>query len=187
MVNEMKQGQGCAAGRGNQALKTFSRGQIAILNDAVAVAEELVCNSYKMSASQWLRHRYDVKTLADLTPDEIVNGPFAQIVRYAARGSEASLGSSVYDFYKICLQDPAILSTLGATPGLSMFPFMVYIVVHELVHIVRFAKFYQNFNVPSDEKAVEEGRVHQATRAILENHEISGMASVLKLYEKWES
>jgi hypothetical protein len=168
-------------------MKTFSRDQIAVLNDAVAVAEEMVCNFYKMSANQWLRHRYDVKTLVELTPEEVVEGPFAQIVRYEVRGSDASLGSSVYDFYKICLQDPAILSTLGAAPGLSLLPFMVYIMVHELVHIIRFARFYQNFNAPPEEKAVEEGRVHQATRAILVSHEISGMTPVLKFYEKWET
>ncbi|MFZ5563859.1 MAG: hypothetical protein ACOZBW_07380 [Thermodesulfobacteriota bacterium] len=174
-------------GPANQAGKIFSRHQIETLNDAVAVAEEMVCNFYKMSASQWLRHRYDVKTLVDLTPEETVEGPFAQIVRYAARGSEATLGSSVYDFYKICLQDSAILSALKATADITLFPFLVYIIVHELVHIVRFAKFYQNFNAPPEEKAIEEGRVHQATRSILGTHGIPGMASVLKFYEKWES
>ncbi|ABW66357.1 hypothetical protein [Desulfosudis oleivorans] len=170
-----------------QATPCFSLDQLAVLNDSVAVAEEMVCDYYKMSASQWLRHRYDVKTRAGLSGTEIVEGPFAQIVRYAARGSDASLGSSVYDFYKICVQDPAILSVVSATPGLSLFPFLVYVIVHELVHIIRFARFDQHFDAPPEEKEREEGRVHRATRAILVRHEIAGMAPVLKFYEKWET
>ena len=53
-------------------LKGFGAEQIKIVNNAVAMAEELVSNHYKMSASQWLGPRYDVKTLADLNPDEII-------------------------------------------------------------------------------------------------------------------
>jgi len=175
------------AKQARQTTTCFSLDQLAVLNDSVAVAEEMVCNFYKMSASQWLRHRYDVKTRAELSGTEIVEGPFAQIVRYAARGSDASLGSSVYDFYKICVQDPAILSVVSATPGLSLFPFLVYVVVHELVHIVRFARFDQHFDAPPEEKEREEERVHRATRSILSRHEIAGMAPVLKFYEKWET
>ena len=62
--------------------KQFNRKQIAAVNNAVTMAEELVSNYYKLSATQWLRQKYDVKTFADLTPKERVNGPFAQIVRY---------------------------------------------------------------------------------------------------------
>lgn len=175
------------AKQARQTATCFSLDQLAVLNDSVAVAEEMVCNFYKMSASQWLRHRYDVKTRAELSGTEIVDGPFAQIVRYAARGSDASLGSSVYDFYKICVQDPAILSVVSATPDLSLFPFLVYVVVHELVHIVRFARFDQHFDAPPEEKDQEEGRVHRATRTILARHDITGMAPVLKFYEKWET
>ena len=87
---------------------TFNPEQIGIVNKAVALAEELVSNYYKMSASQWLHRRYDIKTLTELAPDEVVEGPFAQIVRYEGRQPHRALGSSTYDLYKICLQDHAI-------------------------------------------------------------------------------
>src|SRR5210317_715178 len=93
-------------------LKTFSADQLGIVTSAVAIAEELVSNHYKMSASQWLRPKYDVKTLADLTPEEIVHGPFAQIVRYEGHRKNTALGSGVFDYYKICLQDHAIHAAL---------------------------------------------------------------------------
>jgi hypothetical protein len=47
-------------------LNPFSGHQIKIVNQTVSLAEELVSNHYKMSASQWLRPKYDVKTLVDL-------------------------------------------------------------------------------------------------------------------------
>ena len=94
-----------------QKLKCFGPDQLEIVNDAVAMAEELVSNNYKMSASQWLGRRYDVKTLEELKPEEIIDGPFAQIIRYKGQRKNTSLGSATYDFYKICLQDHTIISS----------------------------------------------------------------------------
>ena len=87
------------------------------------MAEELVSNHYKMSASQWLRPKYDVKTLVDLSPGEIVHGPFAQIVRYEGHRKDTALGSGVFDYYKICLQDHAIHAALEDSPYMKLFPF----------------------------------------------------------------
>jgi hypothetical protein len=149
------------------------------------MSEEMVCNYYKMSSSQWLKLKYDVKTLADLTDAEIVHGPFAQVIRYEAKPKEAALGSASYDFYKICLQDHSILHILEENPGLGLFPFCLYIVTHELVHIVRFCKFLQHFEATEKEKMMEEFRVHEATYGILQPANIEGMDAVLKFYEQW--
>jgi hypothetical protein len=166
-------------------LEKFNQNQIKSVNNSVAMAEELVSNFYKLSANQWLRHRYDVKTLADLSPDEIVHGPFAQIIRYEGQRKDTSLGSSTFDFYKICLQDYSILSVVKQSPGIKLFPFTLYIVIHELIHIVRFSKFLQNFDASDKEKMVEETRVHKNTHEILNNLRISGLSNVLRFYDKW--
>ena len=168
-----------------QNLKTFTPSQIKIVTHAVAIAEELVSNHYKMSASEWLRPKYDVKTLVDLVPEEIVNGPFAQIVRYEAHHKNTSLGSSTYDYYKICLQDHAIHSALDESPGMQLYPFGVYIVTHELIHIVRFSKFLQNFEATPEDRMAEETRVHNKTRKILNDVRIEGISDVLKFYHRW--
>jgi hypothetical protein len=166
-------------------LKKFSPEQIDVVNNSVAMAEELVSNHYKMSASQWLRPQYDVKTLADLGPEEIVDGPFAQIVRYKGQRKDSSLGSTRYDFYKICLQDHIILKTLDLTGDLRLFPFSLYIVIHELIHIVRFSKFIQNFDAIPDERMAEEARVHHHTQTVVSPVRVHGLNAVLKFYEKW--
>ena len=165
--------------------KAFNTDQIITVNSAVEMAEELVSNFYKMSAGQWLRPRYDVKTLVDLIPEEILTEPFAQIIRYKGQRKDTSLGSSSYDFYKICLQDHSIILALDSAPDLQLFPFALYIVTHELIHIVRFSKFLQNFDASTEEKITEETRVHKNTHQILRNVQVPGMSSVMDFYKKW--
>ena len=166
-------------------LETFNEDQIITVNNGVAMAEELVSNFYQMSTSQWLRRKFDIKTLADLSPEETVQGPFAQIIRYEGQRKDASLGSSAYVFYKICLQDHSILATLKQSPPIRLLPFILYIVTHELIHIVRFSKFLQNFDASPQEMLLEETRVHEITHEILIPVRVAGLTDVLKFYAKW--
>ena len=168
-----------------EALAHFPRHHIKTINNATALAEEVVSNHYKMSASEWLRPKYDVKTLVDLDPSEIVHGPFAQIIRYEGRKSDTELGSTAYDFYKICLQDHSILAAMEQRQDLRLFPFALYIVAHELIHIVRFSRFLQHFDASPEEKLIEEQRVHSRTHDILRHLNIEGLKSVLQFYAKW--
>lgn len=163
----------------------FTPEQLPIVTQAVGIAEELVSNHYKMSASQWLRPKYDVKTLAELEPPEIVDGPFAQIIRYQGQPKAASLTSSAYDFYKICLQDHAVLSALRQHPDLHLLPFALYIITHELIHIVRFSRFLQGFDASADERLAEEQRVHARTHDILIGLKLPGLSDVLDFYSDW--
>ena len=168
-----------------QMIVEFNPKQLQIVNEAVATAEELVSNHYKLSASQWLNRKYDVKTAADLIAGEVIEGPFAQVIRYEGRVPSEHLNSSSFDFYKICLQDHNILRTLQATPQLTLFPFALYIVTHELIHIVRFSQFLQNFEASTDERLAEEKRVHDKTHEILCPLKIDGLAAVLNYYARW--
>ncbi len=168
-----------------KTLEKFNKNQIKIVNNAVEMAEDLVSNFYKMSENQWLQRRCEVKTLVDLMDDEIVHGPFAQIIRYEDKPKDSSSGSSSYDYYKICLQDHYILQVLKKPPRLKLFPFMLYIVTHEMIHIIRFSRFLQNFEASEKEILAEETRVHGKTHEILVNIRISGLEDVLNFYEKW--
>ena len=163
----------------------FSPEQLSDVTHAVIIAEELVSNHYKMSDSQWLQPKYDVRTLVELEPSEIIDGPFAQIIRYKGQPRETYLGSAVYDFYKICLQDHAILNALQQNLCLSMLPFILYIITHELIHIVRFSKFLQAFEASPDERLAEEKRVHTRTREILRAVNLPGLRAVLDFYQDW--
>lgn len=167
--------------------RIFGPEEIRTVNLSVAMAEELVSNFYKMSASEWLHPKYDVKTRTDLTQDEIVHGPFAQVIRYEGQLKDTSLGSTSYDFYKICLQDHAILSALDLEPALKLFPFILYIITHELIHIVRFSKFLQSFDASAGERMEEEKRVHKYTHDILSPVRMDGVWFVLDFYKRWRT
>lgn len=149
------------------------------------MAEELVSNEFKMSPNEWLRPKYDVKTLVELEDAEVVQGPFAQIIRYQGQRIGSSLGSGSYDFYKICLQDHTILATLEQRKELSLLPFCLYIIAHELIHIVRFSKFLQSFEANQDEKLAEERRVHALTHRLLSDVGVVGIEQVLAFYDEW--
>ena len=163
----------------------FNSDQLDIVNDAVALAEELVSNHYKLANMHWRGRTYDVKTVAELSPDEIVDGPYAQVIRFEGRQQDAQLNSRTFDFFKICLQDHAILGTLAHHPELELTPFVLYIMTHELVHIVRFSQFLQNFEASVPERLEEERRVHAATHAILRPLKIGGLEAVLRFYAQW--
>ena len=66
-----------------------------------------------------------------------------------------------------------------------MFPFALYVVTHELIHIVRFSQFLQNFEASEDERLVEEKRVHDITHEILCPLSIEGLESVLIYFARW--
>jgi len=166
---------------------TFNPLQLKLLDDAVAIAEELISNHYKMSSTQWLRSRYDVKTFKDLEGDEIVDGPVAQVLGYSARKKDGTLGSSVVNYYSVCFQDGTILEKIAQNQILSLFPFLVYITVHELIHIVRFSTFQQIYSASSEALCAmeEERKVHAITSKILKCIAIDGMDNVLLYYQKW--
>ncbi|MDM8515232.1 hypothetical protein QUF76_03455 [Desulfobacterales bacterium HSG16] len=164
----------------------FDTRQIKIVTDSVSMAEELVSNFYKMSASQWTQLKYDVVTLADLAENEIVYGPFAQVIRYEARQKNRYLGSSSFHFYKICIQDHAISDALATYKHIDLFPFSLYIMVHELIHVVRFNKFLQHFDASEEERVAEEERVHRKTREILASVRVKGMDKVFLFYRQWK-
>lgn len=164
----------------------FNREELLKVEEAVKISEELVNNYFKMSSGQWLRNRYDIKTARDLEGHEQVDGPFAQVIKYEARKKEASLSSSSYTLYKVCLQDKAILCAVQRENFL-LEPFLLYILSHELVHIIRFSKYkqrYENKN-EADVTLDEESQVHLLTYEILKPFPIPGMAKVFEFYKDW--
>lgn len=162
---------------------SFDSGQILLVSEALAVAEELVAQAYKLSAGRWGRYHYDLKTLSQLVAREISHQHFAQIFRYQGQKSGASLSSDSFDFYKICIMDHVILSALERNEGLLLFPVALYITCHELVHIVRFASFLQAFDTVEQARNAEEALVHAKTREILAPVRIKGLALVMDYFK----
>jgi hypothetical protein len=161
---------------------SFQQDEIAVLRQSIDIAEELLSEHYKISTSQWKRYRYDIQSLRDLQEKEITDTAFAQIHRYAQSPHERLRGSETGDYFKICLQDHVIRKAVERDASIHLFPLSLYIVTHELIHVIRFAKFLQRFESTTPEQEVEEGRVHAQTYQLLENCRIPGLIEVLAAF-----
>ncbi len=165
----------------------FNKKELEKVDMSVLRAEELVNNFFKLSPGQWLKNRYDIKTARNLASHERVEGPFAQVLKYEGRKADVPLGSSSFSLYHVCLQDPAILDLVCREPGIKLAPFLLYILIHELVHVVRFSRFEQRYENVSEADVTleEEKKVHGLTYEIISSVAVSGVSEVLEFYREW--
>jgi hypothetical protein len=157
----------------------FGRDEIVVLRQSIEISEELISDYFKISTSEWKRYRYDIQSLKDLNEEEITEVAFAQIRRYLRCPDHRLRGSDSGDFFKICLQDHVIRRAMERDLPIPLLPLSLYIVTHELIHVVRFARFLQRFAATVPEREAEEARVHALTYQLLENYRIPGLLEVL--------
>jgi hypothetical protein len=158
-----------------------------IIQEAVLIAEESTSDFFKLSNSHWRRSRYDILTLEALRDEEISAHALAQVAKYTCCLPGRELKSAHYDLYRICLQDHNILSTLDQQTKLALLPLLIYVITHELVHIVRFSQFHQLFDATAEEKAQEEKRVHSLTREILKPFKCPDLEEIALYYHSPQS
>ncbi len=160
----------------------FDQREIRALEQAIEIAEDLVSNHYKISTSDWKRYRYDIRSLTDLTAEEISDMAFAQIRRYLRCPDQKMRGGNPADYFKICLQDHVIRKATQRDAHIDLLPLAVYIVIHELIHVIRFARFIQRFDASPAEQEAEEARVHDLTFTVLKNCRLSGIQEILAAF-----
>jgi hypothetical protein len=163
----------------------FNQEQIQVVSKAVEIAEDVTANYFKISTGQWKYARYDIRTLAELKAEEITEYAFAQIIRYTRKSDHTLPRERHYDFFKICLQDHNILAAVDRDEPLQLFPLVVYVVTHELVHVVRFCKFLQNFEADLPERQKEEKQVHKITQQALSRLNLPDLDHVLRAYQDY--
>jgi hypothetical protein len=164
-------------------LWSFQESDLRTISDALYIAEDATVNFYKFSAGEWKRHRYEVKTQTTLSKGGITSDVFALLNKGVARINSFELKTKRYDFYLICLQDHKILKAMTRDTQLGLLPLLVYILTHELVHIVRFCNFSQRFDVPRTKRDREEGIVHDTTFKILGGLSLPKLDYVLDIYQ----
>jgi hypothetical protein len=132
-------------------------------------AENLVSRQFRLSEGQFKKNKYDVKTLAYLDEQEIKDGAFAHLCKYSYEKPGVLADKNNFDFYRICLQDNIILDAVQrANPFIKLSPLMLYIAVHELIHVLRFNAGEIDFDAGTEEREKEETIVHNLTRAALQ-------------------
>jgi hypothetical protein len=165
----------------------FPQEQKELLQEASGIAEEVTCDFFKLGPSHWRRARYDILTLEALAREEISAHAHALVAKYQGKPHNRALPSASFDFYRVCVQDHNILKALRAREDLGLFPLLLYIITHELVHVVRFSQFLALFEASTAEKLKEEQRVHRLTQKILEPFSYLHLSPVLRYYEhQWQ-
>ena len=164
----------------------FKPDQIQVVSQAVEIAEDVTANYFKISTTQWKHVRYDIRTLADLNEDEITESAFAQITRYGRKPDHTGAGVRHYDYFKICLQDHNIMAAVERDESLQLLPLGIYVITHELVHVVRFCMYLQRFDADPMERQREEMRVHEITHEALGTLGLSHLAYVLHAYRNYQ-
>ena len=163
----------------------FNVEQLETVNHAVAVSEDIISDRFQLTISAWKKYRYDIRTQKALKAGEMVPEVFAQIIRYGRPAPPDGL--RVGDFYSICLQDHNILGALDREPELRLLPLLLYVITHELVHVIRFYKFVQFFDADEAQRAAEEIRVHQQTYELLQKIKLADMEQIFRFYAEHRS
>lgn len=159
----------------------FSSNQIQILNEAVTISEEVTNDFFPLTRRDWIENPYEVRTLHDIEGHEHPGESFAHLVRYTSDPAGKLRGCDAGRLYRICLNDPRFLEEISSMGQRALCALMVYVITHELVHIVRFGRY---LCLPSlEDRRREEERVHDLTREILAPVRIEGMPQVLDRFK----
>lgn len=160
----------------------FSPDQIMMAESILSRTEEKVADFYQLHFRDHRKIRYDIRTHSGLGVHERTDHGLAQVCKYECLRYGENRGSS-FDFYRICLQDRKVLDLIRTTPlNIEMTPLLMYILTHELIHIIRFCLMGQAFFVTGAEWMREENRVHSITKKILKGMRQEGLPPVYEFF-----
>ncbi len=142
----------------------FSEPQRSLVLQALDEAEKRTTGYYCIPPFRWEQLRYDLLTQKD-QDCELLPEPILARVRHFEKVNTAR----PFDFYRIELNDRSILAAAERERlTRHLYPFFVYILTHEMVHLVRLSSILDrrhNNAVSCDES--EEHRVQGISRRIL--------------------
>jgi hypothetical protein len=146
-------------------IPVFSQTHRKILARAIDEAEIRTAGYYCIPPRGWQCLRYDLITRSDYEWEPIPESALAriqQLQQVSARRRECA------DFFRIQLNDVSILSAARRENLESdLYPFFVYILTHEMVHMVRLGTILNDKELLRSEVESEENRVDRISRQIL--------------------
>jgi hypothetical protein len=158
----------------------FTRSDLATLGKAASVAELLTNQYFNLSEDEWKRNPYAVFTRKHVTRNLYEDAVFASVIRFGGRPDRVKTEPRV-DHYGIVLQDPNILLALLRSSEHDLWSMGLFVLTHELIHIVRFRKFGADFFACAADRDNEEKLVHGITREMLSG--MNHMAHLLSQYQ----
>jgi hypothetical protein len=165
----------------------FNKKQRLWVGEALEIAESLAEGHFRVNLGNLEQFPYDLQTLATLKSQERTRRALAQVCKYECSKTTPPLNRRTKEFYRICLQDDKILNTVWAeTSSLALLrPLLLYVVTHELIHVIRFSVDPQRFFLRPEDKMVEEEDVHGMTYELLKSFNDPQVGLWLERYRPW--
>jgi hypothetical protein len=143
----------------------FGTAEFEVLSEVQPIAEELVGEHFHVTSFGPQHRCYEVVTLAT-GPDECREPTaLAKLCRYDRQERAIGGGQHVARFYRIGLQDDRLLAR--AFEGLDLRALLLYVMTHELIHVVRFESYQIHFEATGLAREREERIVHGLTEQVL--------------------
>jgi hypothetical protein len=165
----------------------FDKQQRLWVGQALEIAESLAEGYWGVNLGNLEQFPYDLQTLANLKNRERTRKALAQVCRYESNETIPAQKRRTKEFYRICLQDDKILNTVwGETSSLDLLrPLLLYVITHELIHVIRFSVDPQRFFLRPADKEVEEKDVHSMTYELLKSFKDPQVGLWLERYRPW--
>jgi hypothetical protein len=163
----------------------FDKQQSFWVGEALEIAETLAEDYFRVDLENVEHFPYDLQTLANLRDQEKTHHALAQVCKYKYHKREARLKLRGNEFYRICLQDDKILNTVRTETPSLLKPLLLYVVTHELIHVVRFIMDPNRFYLNPREKRIEERDVHRKTYELLSSVKDPKVGLLLERYRPW--
>jgi hypothetical protein len=145
----------------------FTNPQRSLVYEALNEAEERIAGYYCIPPFRWENLHYDLLTREDHGWE-----PLPDLMLARVRHLQRSNPNKPFNFYRIELNDDSILTAAEREDLLNdkhLYPFFVYIITHEMVHMVRLSSILeQGPDTVAPEDEFEEERVQGISRRILE-------------------
>lgn len=144
----------------------FSASQRSLVLRAMNEAEERTSGYYCFPPFRWEQLCYDL-----LTQEDHGWEPLPEVMLARVRRIQRVNPRTPFDFYRIELNDSSILAAADRERlhG-NLYPFFVYILTHEMVHMVRLSSILDlaGVEIADPDQEDEEERVQQISRRILD-------------------
>jgi len=144
----------------------FTESDLMTICRAASLAERLTEKRFDLHEGHWKREPYTIFTLKQVNRGLYEPDVFANVIRYKTRVNQKTKPVPA-DRYGIVLQDPNILRALLRKSQHDLWTISLFVLTHELIHVVRFKKFNVDFFADPGARQTEESLVQSITEEIL--------------------
>ena len=144
----------------------FTGSDLMTICRAASLAERLTEKHFDLDKDHWRSEPYTIFTLKQANRGLYEPDVFANVIRYKTRVDQ-KIKPVPAERYGIVLQDPNILRALLRQSRHDLWTISLFVLTHELIHVVRFKKFDVDFFAEPRARQTEESLVQSITREIL--------------------